>query len=316
MGTPSQNSMTSDRSSSKLGSRMQSVPGTLGRWLLYLVYGLFLVAFFLYLRFPTQQFKTFCTDLVNQYFPGQKTTIGSLHYQFPLTLAARNLQLQSSNKTANEPLAIQQIAITPDLTAPGKEFSLSISALGGTHQAALAIDPTDGTFTLSKIEINQLDLTKLSWLKVQTGRTITGLFTAQGSYAGQVGQDISMGTGQGSAQIKNGTIELLYPVLTLKNIAIDTGETFFKLDNQNLLLTQGQFTGKELEGAFSGQILALGSPFAAMPFDVKGTLTPSPALVKKSGQDQPILIQLQQNHAALPFQLKGTIGKPVFLFDS
>lgn len=318
MGTPSLNSLTSDRSSSsrKLGSSLHSAPIALWRWLLYLIYGLFIVAIFLYFRFPTQQFKAFCTELTKQYFPGHETTIGSLHYKFPLTLAAGNLQLQSADKAGKAPISIQQFTITPDLKAPGKNFTVSVTAYGGTHQAILALDHSHNAFTLQKIEINELDLTKLSWIQAQTGRVITGLFTAQGNYSGQTGQDISKGTGQGAAHIKNGTIELLYPILSLKNIALDKGETLFKLENQKLFLTQGKFSGKELEGTISGQISTLSSPIAAMQFDLKGTLTPSPALIKKSGQDQPMLLQRQQNHAALPFQLKGTIGKPAFLFDS
>jgi type II secretion system protein N len=315
------------------------------RWSLYGIYALLLVAILLYIRFPAQQFKTFCTQVINQHVSGYESSIESLRYQFPLTLVANNLHLQTNNQAAKsrssagaipgasdtgsgkrsdaktpamagDVIDIQKVTLTPSLSGRGKTFSISITAYGGTHQATLALDRAHSTFTLPKIEINGLDLAKLPWLQIQTGRAITGLLTAQGSYSGQSGQDISKGTGQGTVYIKNGTFELLEPILSLKNIDVASGEALIKLQEQKMLLTKGKFSGKDLEGTLSGQINSLGVSLAAMQLDMKGALAPLPALVKKSGQAQPLLKELQKNHATLPFQLQGTIGKPVFRFDS
>ena len=317
---------------------------TFWRWSFYGIYALLLMALLLYLRFPTQKFKTFSTQRVSQHFSGYECSIESLRYQFPLTLVANTLRLQANNQTAKgrssdgatpgatetapgkrgeaktpvpaSDLEVQKATISPILTGWGKTFSLSITAYGGTHRAILELDRPRKTFTLSKIEINGLDLAKLSWLKAQTGRSITGLLTVQGSYSGQSGQDISRGTGQGTAHFKNGTFELLYPIFSLTKMDVESGEALIKLHEQKMVLTKGKFSGKELEGTFSGQIDPQGANLAAMQLNVTGSLAPMPALVKKSGQAQPILQQLQKNHSTLPFQLQGTIGKPVFRFDS
>jgi len=289
---------------------------TFWRWLLYGIYALLLVAVLLYLRFPAQKFKTFCTQVISQHLSGYESSIESLRYQFPFTLVAGNLRLQANNQAAKEVIDIQKVTLTPSLRGRGKTFSVAITAYGGTHQAILALDRGHNTFTLSKIEINGLDLAKLSGLQAQTGRAITGLLAAHGSYSGQSGQDISKGTGQGAAFIKNGTFELLYPILSLKNIDVESGEVLIKLQEQKMLLTKGKFSGKELEGTFSGQINSPGVSLAAMQLDLTGALAPLPALIKKGGQAQPLLQQLQKNHATIPFQLQGTIGKPVFRFDS
>ncbi|MBU0663642.1 MAG: type II secretion system protein GspN [Proteobacteria bacterium] len=295
---------------------MTFFPNTFWRWSLYTIYGLLLVMLLLYLRFPAQKFKTFCTHLITLQLPNYENSIESLHYRFPLTLVARNIHLQSKEKAAKEVFEIEQLTISPDLKAPGKNFSLAITAYGGTHQIALVLDRTHNTFTLPNIKINGLDLAKLPLLQAQTGRAITGLFTAQGSYSGQTGQEISLGSGQGSAHIENGTFELLYPILSLNNIAIEKGEVLFKLESQKIVLSKGTFNGKELRGIFSGQMTSLNTSFATIQLKLTGTLTPLPSLVKQSGQTQPLLLQLQQNHTALPFHLEGTIAKPAFLFDS
>ncbi len=318
---------------------------TFWRWSLYGIYALLLVAILLYLRFPTQKFKTFCLQVINQHLSGYESSIESLRYQFPLTLVASNLHLQANNQTAKsrssagaipgasdtgpgkrneaktpamagEVFDLPKVTLTPSLSGRGKTFFISITAYGGTHQAILTLDRAHNTFTLSKIEINGFDLAKLAWLQVQTGRAITGLLTIQGSYSGQSGQDISRGTGQGTVHIKNGTFELLAPIFSLKNIDVESGEALIKLHEQKMLVTKGKFSGKELAGTFSGQIDSLGVSLAAIQLDLTGALAPLPALVKKSGQAQPLLQQLQKNHATLPFHLQGTIGKPVFRFDS
>lgn len=286
------------------------------RWSLYTLYTLLLVTLFLYLRFPEQQFKTFCSHLLSRHLPGHENSIESLHYRFPLTLVARNIQLQGREKAAKQLFTLEQLTISPDLTAPGRNFSITITALGGTHHIILSLDRDHNSFTLPIIEINELDLAKLPWLRTHTGRTITGLLTARGGYAGKTGQEPGKGTGEGSAQIKNGTFELLEPILSLKNIDLQTGEVLFKLHEQKISLSKGTFSGNEVKGSFAGQILSLNSPPATVRLNLTGSLTPLPALVKKSGQAQPLLLQLQQNNSSLPFHLQGTISKPVFHFDS
>jgi len=79
-------------------------PNTFWRWSLYSIYGLLLVTLLLYVRFPAQKFKIFCTHLITQQLPDYKNSIESLHYQFPLTLVARNIQLQSKDKAAKKSL--------------------------------------------------------------------------------------------------------------------------------------------------------------------------------------------------------------------
>ena len=289
------------------------------RWSGYIIYALMMIMFFLYLLFPAQKFKSFSTDLINRSFPGHVTTVDSWHYQFPLTLMVTNLQLQARKQVIEADKAniiLQQATITPSLSSRGKTFFIKITAYGGTHQATLEFDRRQNTFSLPTIEIKELDLAKLAWLQSHARRDISGLLTATGSYAGKKGRGLSGGTGHGKLQLKNGTIKLLYPILSLENIDIENGDTSIEWQEQKLLLTQGQFSGEELEGTFTGQVDLQGPSLADMQLALSGTLMPLPPLLKKNKQAQTLLIQLQQNQSPLPFQLKGTIGQPIFLFDS
>ncbi len=289
------------------------------RWSGYIIYALMMIMFFLYLLFPVQQFKSFSTDLINRLFPGHVTTVDSWRYQFPLTLVVTNLQLQARKQVIEADKAniiLQQATITPSLRSRGKTFFINITAYGGSHQATLEFDRRRQTFSLPTIEIKDLDLAKLSWLQNNARRDISGLLTATGSYAGKKGRGLSGGTGRGKVQLKNGTIKLLYPILSLENIDVKNGDSIIELQDQKLLLTQGQFSGEELEGTFTGQVDLRGPSLADMQLDLSGTLMPLPPLLQKNKQAQTLLIQLQQNQSTLPFQLKGTIGQPIFLSDS
>ncbi len=289
------------------------------RWSSYIIYTLMMIMLFLYLLFPVQQFKSFSTDLINRLFPGHVTTADSWHYQFPLTLVVTNLQLQAKKQVIEADKAniiLQQTTITPSLSSRGTAFRLNITAYGGTHQATLEFDRRRKIVSLPTIEIEELDLAKLSWLQNQARRDISGILTATGSYAGKEGRGLSGGTGQGKVQLTNGTIKLLYPILSLETIDVENGDTIIELQDQKLLLTEGQFSGEELEGTFTGQVGLRGASMADMQLDLSGTLMPLPPLLKKAQQAQTLLIQLQHNQSSLPFQLRGTIGQPIFLADS
>ncbi len=298
---------------------MSFPPYSFWRWPLYLIYGTLVVVLFLYLRFPGQQCKTFCVQGITRQLPGYEAVIESLHYRFPRTLVVTNLQLKSNTQAPQSLFTIEELTLAPILKSlknPAGNFLITLTACGGTHRADLTLDRGRRNFSLANIEINDLDLAKLAWLKAQTGRAITGLLAARGSYGGQLGQEISKGTGEGTVMVKTGTFELFEPIFSLKNIGIDTGEAQVKLQEQKCTLGKGKFTGKELEGTFGGQLAALDGPFAAMQLNLTGTLLPKPDLVKKSGQAEPLQLKLQQNKAGIPFHLQGTIGKPTFLFDA
>ncbi len=280
------------------------------------LYGLLVVILFLYLRFPTSQFKAFCTDRVGQYFTGYDVSIESLRYRFPHTLVMDTLHLQAKPDAQVKTIDIPNLWIQPDFKMLGKGFFLSSTAYGGTHQSHLLVDQKQGVFTLSNMIINGLDLAQLPWLSADTGRAITGVFSAQGNFTGKTGGGIVQGSGEGIAQIQDGTFALHFPILSLTNLDLAKVDFLYKLENQKVILTKGKFNGKDLEGSFSGEINGLNGPFSAMPLALTGSLMPLPEFIKKHGPTQPLLLKFQQNHIKIPLRIDGTIGKPSFLLES
>lgn len=286
------------------------------RWWWYVFYGMLILILCLVLRFPSAHFKAYCSHRLAQYFPGYEVTIPSLRGRFPHGLVMRNVHLQAQGKGQISPIDFAQLSIRPDFKSLGRGWRLSVTAYGGTHQASLRVDRQQGDFTLADLVINGLDLAQLPWLSVATGRAITGLFSLQGRYSGKIGQGMAQGSGEGVAQIKEGSLALLLPIFSLTSLDLTKVDFLYTLDKQKILLSKGKWSGKELEGTFSGQMAGLDGPFSTVSLAVTGSLLPLPELIKKQGASQPLLRKFQQDHAKIPLRISGTIGKPAILLES
>ncbi len=286
------------------------------RWWWYALYGALVLLGCLALRFPASYFKAYCTHRVAQYFPGYEVVVPSLRWRFPDMLLMRNVHIQAQGKAQISPIDVAQLGIRPDFKALGRGWRLSVTAYGGSHQAALRVDRKQGNFTLADMVINGLDLAQLPWLSQNTGRAVSGLVSLQGRYSGKIGQGMEQGSGEGVVQIREGSLALLAPVLSLTSLDLTKVDFLYTLDKQKIVLSKGKLIGKDLEGTFSGQIAGLGGPFSSSSLALTGSLLPLPELIKKQGASQPLLRKFQQDHAQIPLRINGTVGKPSILLEA
>lgn len=283
-----------------------------GLWPLYLLYTLVLTGVLLYVRFPQRGFAEFCSRYFAIHMPGAITTIGAIHYHFPRTMIFDKVQITSKNNPG-ESLNVDQLRLSPHILSPRTRFDIALTAYKGTAQALLRRTSPPGSYQLEKIRVKDMDLAALTPLRTRTGRTISGKFSGQGSYSGQWGHHLLTGSAEGVMEIRNGSVELLTPLLSLKSLSVEQGSVLIKLQKQALTLSKGAFTGQEVKGELNGKLTTLTGETGAMQLDFVGTLTPAPDLIKKNGAS---LLRNMPKNQGLPFHLKGTMGKPVFLFDS
>lgn len=281
-------------------------------WPLYLLYTVILSGLLLYARFPERDFAQFCARFLAQHLPNHITTTGAIGYRFPLTLIVDKMQITPKNKPG-EPLVFDQVRLTARIPHLLSRFDISLSAYQGSARARLVRDSQSDGYRLEGMDIQNMDLAALALLRTRTGRTITGRFSARGNYSGHWGQHPLAGSGEGALELRNGSIELLTPLLSLKSISVEQSVFPIKLDKQQIAIGKGEFSGQEIKGEITGKLAGLTSEAGAIQLELTGKLTPTPALIQKSGSGP--LRKLPPNQA-LPFHLKGTIGKPVFLFDS
>jgi len=282
-----------------------------------ILYTLLLTSALLYFRFPAEQFKLFCQTKVEQLFPNTTCSISSLHFKYPFSFEAEDININEEQKK-KEPIAnINLITITPKLPDPTSSFHVDLIAYGGEHEFSLLLNQEDQDFNMKSIELKNLDLSTIPFLHKTFKRKITGSLTGKGSYQGTWKNNEYSAKGQGNITIENGSFSLLLPILSLKEIDLKNYKADLTLHNKTLQFDKGVFQGKELNGSFSGNI-AFQSPLAYSKLLFKGDLSPLPPLLKKSRYAKNMVKQLKKRHnrTTLPFLLQGNVEKPRFKFDS
>jgi hypothetical protein len=126
---------------------------------------------------------------------------------------------------------------------------------------------------------------------------------------------MAQGSGEGVVQIREGSLALLLPILSLTSLDLAKVDFLYTLEKQKIVLSKGKLIGKDLEGTFSGQMAGLDGPFTAVSLAVTGSLSPLPELIKKQGASQPLLRKFQQDRMKIPLQINGTVGKPSILLE-
>ena len=282
-----------------------------------LLYTLSLTAALLYIRFPAEEFKHFCQTKMEQLLPGTQCSINDLSYSFPLSIKIEQMHFSSMQKKKQTLGSIDQVTITPQLSSPKSHFRVAFTAWEGEHSFSLLLNRKEQRFTLEDIQLHNLNLASVPFLRHTFGREITGSLSGNGSYNGGWNTKGNPADGQGNMTIEKGSFGLLLPIFSLKKIDLKELTADLIFQKNSLQLKKGVFHGQELKGGFSGK-LGLQSPLKRSGFSFKGELEPLPPLLKKSKYAQNMVIQLKKQHAraTLPFLLQGSVESPKFKFDS
>ncbi|MEN8199419.1 MAG: type II secretion system protein GspN [Thermodesulfobacteriota bacterium] len=282
-----------------------------------LVYTLLLTGGLLYFRFPAETFRLYCQTQIDALLPNASCSIQKLQYRFPLALQVDELRFSSTLQKGQELATVDQTIIRPDLSSPTSRFQVTLKACEGSHAFTLVVDPDTQQFALEDIQLTDLNLAEFPFLQQTLGRDVTGSLSGTGSYQGGWQQDGAPGKGQGNLVVSEGSFSLLLPIFSLNSIDLKKMSSELVLENNRLRLAKGNFQGKELMGAFSGDI-ALKHPLTQAPLTFKGTLEPLPPLLKTSKYARDMIRQLKKHkaQATLPFVLSGKVGSPKFKIDS
>ncbi len=284
-------------------------------WSAVVFYGILLAGTLLYLRFPTDKFRQFCCNFVEEKVPGVACTIGEIGYGFPKALIFEDIQL--SDDTAGTTLFYedQRLVLRPVWRNPTREFDIESSAFGGHHTVRLKSSAETNTLELTDLKIKNLDLARLAYLGRKLDRNVSGILTASGS-AILTRSGLEPVTASGEMQVKDGAFTLHRPILELDTMALDTGSCKVALQDKRLEITEGTIGNSKINAVFTGAIQLL-EPWLAAEISLQGELSPLPPLYQENRQLQAIVTRMQRqgNTKVLPFTVGGTIGRPTFVFE-
>lgn len=288
--------------------------GTFSRLFFYCSYAVLLTGLLLYVRFPGDRFKAYCTRQVEALFEGTACRIGRLSYAFPIGLTLEEVEFSLTGTKGLPLIVLDSITLSPMLANPGRVFRLQGKTYSGQFCSTLHIKRNDKRFSLEAISIEHLNLSKMKSIHDVLGRNIKGLLDFSGSCSAVVNQYLG-GKVQGKVKITNGEIALVQPVMALKTINLQEVEGEIEYDLQKLQILNGKMKGRELSADFT-YTMHMVSPWYTSGVALAGNVAPRAAFLKDS---QPLrneirALQKQYKKPTIPFRVGGSLQKPTFQF--
>ncbi len=209
---------------------------------------------------------------------------------------------------------LRDLRLTPVLSGLGKEYAISGELYGGSFQSMLSIAPFAGHLALRDLRLDNVQLEKFTYLHAVTRRTITGVLSGRGRFDGSWQRQRKI-RAQGALSLRNGSVNLLQPILSLTEIDFERLAMDFALTGGELKVTGGKLGGTELEAEFSGA-LHPESRLESWGIGLTGNLAVHRVYLRKYPRMVQVVRGLQQMYGgnALPFAIKGTVGDPRFAF--
>lgn len=278
-------------------------------YLIYFLYGCLLTGFLLVVRFPAATLRQYCTGALERTLPGTTCSIGGINYDFPLTLRMHDIRVTRLHSPEDILVFINDLSVRAEPRQSSAR--LQAEAYGGQHECRLQI--RGKVLTLADFKIHHLDLGQWAGLHGLLGRKVSGLLDVTGAYTGRRGQ-LMEGEAKGVVTVREGSMELLQPILSLNTINFQSVETEFHLQDRSVTMTKGSLHGVEFNGTFAGT-LQMTEPLGSGTLGVSGELTPlALADADPRWKNRASILQTRYKQTTLPFIISGTLAGPLFRF--
>ncbi len=285
------------------------------RTLFYLIYAVVLTAALLYLRFPTEKFRMYSENKVESVLAGSECNIERIAYRPPFSVVVTNLQIDRETQGNRTALRIDRLAVTPDLQSLFKSFQVSGNLYEGQFSMKMAVNDREENFALNEVSLTGMNMEKWASDSNLLDRKVSGKASVTGSYQASFGAPLE-GTGKGELNAEDGSIELLQPILSLKNLPFDKLRIDLAHDKEMLKFVKGEISGKELGAEFTGE-MRLATPLPNSIVIMSGQLTPKESFLAAHPGEKRLVEQLLRRYKtpALPFKVGGTVRRPTFRFS-
>lgn len=283
------------------------------RFFLYVIYGIFLTAVLLYVRFPTDKFKSFCEQRVEQYLNVSDCNIKRIHYSFPASAVFEKVRITKSSGEQQSTLIIDQFKFRPGIKF-WQKFKIFGNLYSGTLRATLHLDRSKKSYKLTDIVVNNVNLNQVLKDQGVVDRKVTGSLSGSGRYSAEW-KTPTAGEGKGRIEFKTGQIELLQPILSLTAINFNRINLDISVGEQ-VALQQGKLKGKNLNANFEGSLNVMDSLLESR-VRLSGLLEPKREFLQSHPKEAKMVKQYAKRYKknVLPFKLRGTVANPTFRFS-
>jgi type II secretion system protein N len=277
------------------------------------IYGVILTAVLLYIRFPTDKFRSFCEQRIEQSLHVSDCRIKRIHYSFPFSVVFEKVRVIKSSGEQQSVFIIDQFR-----SRLGFKFWQTFKIFGdlysGTIRATLSLDRDKKSYKLTDIVVTNLNLNKILTDQGFVDRKVTGSLGGSGRYSAQWNTPTA-GEGKGRIEVKKGQIEFLQPILSLTAMNFDRINLDISVGEQ-VEIQQGKLKGKNLNADFEGSLDVMDSLLACR-VSISGLLEPKREFLQSHPNEAKMVQQYAKRYkkSALPFKLRGTVANPTFRFS-
>lgn len=283
------------------------------RLFFYLIYGVLLILVLLYIRFPTEKFKTFWEKQVEQTFGNATCSIEKIHYAFPVFIVFEKIKISKTAAEQQTVVVVDQLKVRPGIKF-WHTYALQGELYTGTVRAKLNLDRKERSYKLTDIVLHDLQLSEIIKDQGIVDRKITGRLSGSGRYQAQWNVP---GSGEGKVRIavSPGNMELLHPVLSLSTLDFEHINFDVSIGEQ-LAIEQGKLKGKDISADFEGTVNVVNS-FLDSRVRLSGLLEPRREFLQTHPVEAKMVKQYAKRYkqSALPFKMGGTLSNPTFRFS-
>ncbi|MBB5347351.1 type II secretion system protein GspN [Desulfoprunum benzoelyticum] len=284
------------------------------RWFFYCSYALVLTAVLLYVRFPAQEFKEYCTRKAEGLFNGTKCTIGKITYAFPFNLRFDTVKFSLPNGENTPLFELNSLKLSSRWRDFGGTFVVSGQGYAGHFDGVLQTGQGNNDFSLDPLTIRNVDLSAIQPVHDTLQRKISGRLDYTGTYSAVVNQYLE-GKAVGKVKLREGGIALMQPVLAMKEIDLQQVEMHIQYDKRRLQITKGKANGNEMTADFTGMVQMI-TPWYLSNVSAKGDFALQAAYMRENitVRNELIFLQKQFKKTTIPFQIAGNLQTPAFQF--
>ncbi len=284
-------------------------------WSSVVLYGVILFGALLYLRFPTENFRSFCERFVEKRIPAVDCTIGRVKYSFPLNVVFEAVELKNANVKAEVVFADPALTVSPFWKNPLRVFDVHSTAYGGAHTVRMQFNDDAQTIEFNDLKVEGLALGEIDFFRTRLNRKISGQLDINGSLAISREQ-LQIIKAEGQVSVNDGEFELKRPILQQNSMNLKASNFIFNLQANELELSDGEMKGTKLNANFSGKV-ALTKPLLSAAVSLQGEMEPLNPLYQERRQLRAIVARMQRKYkqTPLPFRVEGTVGRPTFVFE-
>lgn len=282
---------------------------------LYILYGIILTGILLYVRFPTEKMRNYLTSMVESAIPGTECSMGQFSYGFPLKVKLDSLELKDS-RGKHQIVLLENVALSPNLLGFGLQYGVTAELYQGAVSSQLQLKPKTDEFVFDEIELINVNAENAPFIQATMGTQFKGVLHYVGNYFGtwSTAGETEM---QGRITLNNGLFAPRQPILTTREISLDSLEVDLNYTNSILTLTAGKHSGTQFHGEFKGS-MKRASAKGIWQLEMQGSLVPQRDFVKQQPQISRMVKRLQKQYrqTALPYVVKGTVSNPNFRFGN